>query len=140
MAKAEDDYPVLQQIKDPATQQALRILYDKLRSVKDNASGPIVGSLKPDTKPKLTSQDAGRLFFAKDYNRTFKWTGTAWEDAPAQPERSHIAFFSPTFNPGLGWAPCNGSPVAISTSDARTLVFTPPVLPDFNGQKAWLRL
>jgi len=137
----QDSYPGLPAIADPGTQTAIRTLYDIARALQDNARGPIVGTISPDTKPKtLKESDQGRLFHATDYDRVFVWGGKKWADAPGQPRRQSIAFFPPTFDPGPGWAQCDGSTTKISTPEGRTETLALPVVGDVNGQSAFMRL
>lgn len=82
------------------------------------------GTLSPDQKPTLTSVDEGYRFYSTDFEREYRWSGSAWADSPGQPPRS-IQFFdvAPT---GNGWQICNGSIVTTSTATAGTASITVP--------------
>lgn len=78
-------------------------------------------------KPTLVTGDAGYLFAATDYARVYRWSGSAWADAPGEPARDEVAFFAVA--PGTGWRVCDGSSVSKSTSTAGTTSVT---LPDYS--------
>lgn len=139
---AQDPYPGLGQITDPLLAQALRFVWDRIAVIALNTFGPRAGTLSPDERPALSSPDAGAVFYASDYNRRYRWTGTAWEDDPAAPTRFQIAFFlvAQAPQPGTGWVRCDGTSVRVSTSTGGTDYFQTPVIPAQNGQAAWIRL
>jgi hypothetical protein len=98
---------------------------------------PMRGTLSPDQKPTLGVNDAGFLFYSTDFDRTYRWTGTAWADAPDQPKRGTIAYFPVTihadFAPGTGWQLCDGTAgVTRSTPTGGTTTFTAPDLTTAN--------
>lgn len=62
----------------------------------------------------LTSDDAGYAFYATDFDRLYRWSGSAYADAPGQWPRKAIVDFDVA--PGNGWALCDGSTVTISTA------------------------
>jgi len=135
-------YAFLQTIKDPHVHQALRFVMDQQNATAQIVKGPVSGTLDPDQKPQnLGTKDAGTLFYATDYDRTYKWTGSAWTDAPGSPPRNHTAAFLNSPSPPTGWAICNGQQTSISTTDGRTEFFkTPVVPPDTQGFVTWVRL
>lgn len=77
---------------------------------------PMDGTLSPDQKPTLTTNDDGFRFFSTDFNREYIWSGTAWADAPTAPPRFEIGFFTGTPEPSTGWQLCDGSSVTRSTA------------------------
>lgn len=93
------------------------------------AFGIEYGTLSPDQKPTLTTEDAGYLFGSTDFQRLYKWTGAAWNDAPGQPTRGSIQWFDASahadFVPGAGWALCDGTAsVSRSTPFGNVTTFT----------------
>jgi len=89
--------------------------------------GTIWGTLSPDTKPTtLGPQDVGKLFYAVDFDRTFRWTGYAWVNAPGEDPQCEIRFFSGDQDPGLGWHLCNGATITRSKNDGTTINVTVP--------------
>ncbi len=100
--------------------------------------GMMRGTLGPDTKPtNLTTADTHFLFFSTDYFRAYRWTGSAWEDAPGAPTRFMIAFFGGTPTPITGWQLCDGSTVTRSNSTGGTTAsFT---VPNMISAKRFLR-
>lgn len=83
----------------------------------------------------LTADDAGYLFMATDFDRVYRWTGAAWEDAPGQPAREFIQLFN-TAPTGNGWQLCNGAVgVTISTATGGTTTLT---VPNLNGATTFL--
>lgn len=139
------DYPFVDQIKDEAAQMAVRIVNDKLASLADSAS-PIEGKLSPDERPSpLDQRAAGLLFYSTDFARAFRWTGSAWEDAPGQPERGLVGWFAPPGPPDTaltlpGWASCNGKIVQQTSSDGSLKALQTPAIPASNGLVAYIRL
>lgn len=80
-------------------------------------AGTMRGTLS--AKPTdLTTADAGLLYFATDYARTFRWTGSAWENAPGETAQGAISFFDG--NPGTGWSIADGTTTTFSTATAGT--------------------
>lgn len=73
------------------------------------------GTLDPDEKPTLTTNDVGYLFHSTDFNRLYRWSGTAWADAPGQPARYAVHWFTVAPDPITGWALLDGSTVDVST-------------------------
>ena len=140
MANNNQTYPELNNIKDPAAARVIRTTFDILRNLQDNAKGPSEGTINPDTKPRYGAQDVGRLFYATDFNRIFKWTGTSWTDAPGQDTRGRVSFFPPNTNPGVGWARCNSNNVFSSTPLGNVTKINVGNYPTTNGLIAWIRL
>ena len=141
MGQNSQSYPALERIIDEPTRAALRLTYDRINEVRNTVLQPLRGTLSPDEKPRgLGQQEAGKLFYATDYNRSYRWTGIAWEDAPGTPSRNSVLWFVDNPNPPIGWVPCDGNRYARSTSDGRTEVFLAPLVADSNGQKAWIRV
>jgi hypothetical protein len=97
------------------------------------AFGVQSGTLSPDQKPTLTTSDTGYRFRSTDFAREYRWTGSAWEDAPGQPARGQIVHFPITihadFAPGTGWQLCDGTGgVTRSTPTGGTTTFSAPSL------------
>lgn len=90
--------------------------------------GPMRGTLDPDQKPgSLGTDDAEFLFYSTDFDRTYRWTGSAWADAPGEPPRRMIAFFETA--PSTGWRLCDGTAsVTITTATGGTTTLTVPDL------------
>lgn len=138
-----DTYPGLSQVADSGAQSAIRLVWDRIGLLVLSTTTPTSGTLNPDTKPTgLGPKDAGRIFLATDYNRRYRWTGTAWEDDPAAPTRYQISFFlaGSTPQPTTGWVACDGTTVNASTAAGATESFTTPIIPVLYGQTAWIRL
>jgi hypothetical protein len=130
--------PYLQQIKDPAIYQALRFLGDQVGRL---TRGAFQGTLSPDQRPqRLTAQDAGQEFFATDFARGYRWTGTAWQDLPDAPGRFQCVLFAQAPEPPIGWSPCNGQNTVRSTSSGGVATFTTPNIPFNAGLQYWVRL
>jgi len=72
----------------------------------------------------LTTNDAGYLYYATDYARTFRWTGSVWENAPGDTMQGEVRGF--TIAPGTGWQLCDGSTVTRSTPTGGTTSVTVP--------------
>lgn len=90
---------------------------------------PVEDTISPDNKPAdLNPYDVGFLFYATDFARTFRWNGTAWEDAPGAPARFQLAFFTATPSPSAGWGLCDGGSVTRSTTTGGTTSLTTPDL------------
>lgn len=98
-------------------------------------SGVQAGTLSPDQKPTLTTDDAGYLFASTDFARVFRWSGSVWADAPGDPPRYMIAFFQVA--PSTGWALCDGSSVTVSTSGGGTVGSV--TIPNLTTGKRFLR-
>lgn len=137
---AQLSYPGLSEIKDSVVARAVRLLWDTLYKVEVLAKGPTEGTLSPDTKPRLGSGDVGSLFFATDFNRLYRWTGSTWTDDSTAPPRFQISFFASSPEPVTGWVPCDGRSTIRSTSSGGTAYFTVPVTPSLEGNSAWLRV
>ncbi len=84
----------------------------------------------------LASEDEGYLFDATDYDRVYRWNGSAYADAPGQPARYGITLYdgAPDTN---GWALCDGATVDVSQPDGTE---TSLVLPDLVTGTPFLRL
>lgn len=138
MANNDSLIPQLQQIKDQATVNVLRQMWDILKATQKSSLGPETGLLI-NIPRNLAAIDAGRIYHATDYDRLYRWTGTAWADFGGQVTRLTVAYFPVNTTP-TGWAICNGGPVQISTSDGRTASLTPPTIVNVNNLFAWIRL
>lgn len=91
------------------------------------------GTLSPDQKPTLTTNDTGYLFRSTDFERLYRWSGSAWADAPGQEKRFQVAWFPASIHadavPGTGWQLCDGTAgVTRSTPTGGTTTFTAPDL------------
>ena len=75
----------------------------------------------------LGAGDAGLLFHATDYRRTWRWTGAVWTRADSEDPRQVIWTDE---DPGTGWALANGSASNRTTDTATVEAFT---LPDLIG-------
>lgn len=87
--------------------------------------GMIEGVLA-DIPTGLGTPDMGLLYWVTDFRHLIRWTGTAWEWAPAEDGSGKICVF--LSNPGTGWAACDGSTVTKMNADATTTVVTTPDL------------
>lgn len=82
-----------------------------------------------DQKPTdLNTNDTGFLFSSTDFDRIFKWSGSAWADAPGQPLRFMVSFFTSDTIVIPGWALCDGSSVTRSTGVGGVAAYTVPDL------------
>lgn len=143
MAQQEQPLPGLEQIagKQPEIYQIFRQVWNRISQLSGKVASPLRGTLNPDQKPQLGPEAVDSKFYATDFNRTYRWTGSAWQDAPDAPARFLIAYFAAAPEPSVGWAKCNGASVFRSTSDGRTAFFeVPNVAPDDNGFSAWIRV
>lgn len=78
----------------------------------------------------LGKDDEDFLYYATDFARLFRWTGTAWERAPGEDQTAEIRFFGPVA-PGTGWHLCDGTAGITRTNmDATTSSVT---IPDLRG-------
>lgn len=102
--------------------------------LQEGMGGPY--SANAGSAPSLGADDAGFLWKMADFDRLYRWTGAAWEDAAGQPTRGMIVFF-PFTNPGTGWAICDGGGATISTSSGGTTGITRPNL--VTGENRFLR-
>lgn len=101
------------------------------------AFGVQYGTLSPDTKPTLTSNDTGYRFRSTDFAREYYWTGSAWDDSPGQPARWVVAFSVVNGSLGTGWHKLDGTAsVPYSNADGTTGTTT---LPDFITNKRFAR-
>ncbi len=75
-----------------------------------------------DIPADLGALDRGFRFRATDYNRRWRWTGTAWEraDQAADPHR----YIWTDEDPGTGWVVADGSTITRTKADATTENFT----------------
>lgn len=129
MGANDGAYPYQQLIKDQSTAQALRHAFDAINTLRAQVKGPVRGSLNPDQKPNnLGPADAGVLFYATDFDRSYQWTGSGWVDAPGSPQRGQTAPFLTGMAPSIGWAPCNGTQVTGSTATGGTQLVQTPML------------
>lgn len=133
-------YPGLGQVRDSVISTALRFLWDTVYKVQSIAAGPTEGTLSPDMKPRLGLGDAGTLFYSTDFNRLYRWTGSAWQDDPTAPSRFQVTYFAAPPEPGVGWIPCDGRTTLCSTSSATTTYFQVPVIPVSAGNQAYIRV
>lgn len=137
MPPQRSGFPGLELIRDEQVKNALRLIWDQLHLTNRQ---PIVGTLNPDQRPILGQQQTGQLFLASDFRREYVWNGTGWQDVLGAPERRRISFFNGIPSPQTGWLRCDGSQGSISTADGRTEFYKAPIVPDLNGQHAWVRL
>lgn len=137
---SQDPYPGLGEVKDLPTRTALRFVWDRIAVIVGNTFGPRSGTILPDQRPALGANDTGTIFAATDYNRRYRWTGSAWEDDSQAPARFQIAYFQAGRSPGTGWVRCDGAGANASTSTGTTEYITTPTIPMLNGQPAWIRL
>jgi hypothetical protein len=86
--------------------------------------------------PSLGANDAGFRANATDFDRVYVWSGSAWTDAPGQPTRGTIAYFTSQWGGATGWSLCDGSTVNVSKSDGST---TPVTLPNLTGSNRFIR-
>ena len=93
----------------------------------EGVGGPTLGTLANITTG-LTTDDAGYAYEATDFNRAYRWSGTAWADAPGAPARYEIGSFAAAPEPAAGWALCNGASVTRSTATGGSTAFTTPDL------------
>lgn len=92
------------------------------------------GTLSPDLKPAvLGASDTGFPFFATDFNRSYTWSGSAWDDSPDSPSRAQLVHFDNPPIPAAGWQLCNGSSVNRSTNTGGVTGVT---IPDLIGAGA----
>jgi hypothetical protein len=125
-------------VVDAPTQLALRILLEQDSAIRD-AAVPLRGKLAPDEKPGgLQTADQGLLFYSVDFDRAYRWSGAAWEDAPGQPARGMVAFFA--IDPPIGWLRCDGRAGFGTTADGQVIRRVAPVVAVLNGLAAWVRL
>lgn len=101
------------------------------------AGTPHGGTLSPDTRPSdLGTADAGFEIRATDFDRLYRWTGTAWLDAPGQPPREIVwipAALNAAFVPTTGYQLCDGTAnVRVSLPDGTTVLITVPDLTTAN--------
>jgi hypothetical protein len=68
----------------------------------------------------LTLSDGGFLFRSTDYDRIWRWTGTAWERAPGELPTLFVGLFCEA--PGTGWKLLdgNGNPFTYTKADGTT--------------------
>lgn len=138
---AKGGYPEVERITDQTVKSALRVLWDRVMSLTTIVRGPESGLLLPDQRPpNLGPMDVGREFFSSDFNRSYKWDGSQWQDAPTAPPRFEVAFFASTPEPSIGWVPCDGRRTARSTSDGRVQLFQTPVMTPNSGLQAYIRV
>lgn len=138
----DQSFPGIQQIKDSATQTAIRFVWDKLQALSNTVRTPKSGTLSPDQKPRLSTSEAGAKFFSTDFNREYQWTGRAWIDSPTAPPRGQTAYFDPTLGPApsIGWIACDGRSTPASTSAGGTTYYTTPILPPSGPLRAYIRV
>jgi hypothetical protein len=93
-------------------------------------AGVQYGTLSPDQKPTLTTNDANYRFRSTDFNREYRWNGSSWNDAPGQEPRFKASLFARNGGPenAAGWALCDGSTVTRSTTSGGTTSVTVPDL------------
>lgn len=83
---------------------------------------PMSGTLPPAISP--VARDAGFRYRSTDFDRVYRWTGSAWEDYPGQPTRGIMVFATASL--GTGWHACDGASVTISTATAGITTVTVP--------------
>ena len=96
----------------------------------EGVGGPY--SANAGSAPTLTTDDVGFVWKMADFDRLYRWTGTAWEDAAGQPTRGMIDYFSDLMLPGAWWALCDGSSVTRSTPTGGTTSILVPNLTSVN--------
>lgn len=74
----------------------------------------------------LGAHDAGFLFHATNYLRTWRWTGSAWEYNDGERLPREITWYPGTLP--TGWALCDGSSVTVTNAAAVTGSFPTPNL------------
>lgn len=74
----------------------------------------------------LTTGDAGVLYYATDFARTFEWSGSAWANAKGETPQDVIVFAAAS--PGTGWSLCDGSTATYSTATGSTTSKSKPNL------------
>lgn len=85
----------------------------------------------------LETTDAGFLAYATDYGREYRWSGSAWADAPGAPERGQVVYFNSDLLPNTAfWQLCDGSSTTITTPTGGTTSYT---VPDLVGSNAFIR-
>jgi hypothetical protein len=90
--------------------------------------GLMRGTLSPDQKPTLTTQDAGFQFYSTDFDHTYRWTGTTWEYGDGDECSGHIRWWAQTPQKSSVWALADGSVVTKSTRLGTTVSVTTPNL------------
>jgi hypothetical protein len=93
---------------------------------------PIAGIYRDTLANKPTdlgSNDTGFKFWATNYYRLFRWTGSAWEYAEGELPAKTILWYPDTLP--AGYALCDGSAVSVTASNATAANFTTP---DLTGQ------
>lgn len=119
-------YAAINQVAEGPVRLALQFLIKVLGIIRDTAV-PLRGKLNPDERPtNLTQSDLGLLFYATDYDRVYRWSGTAWEDGPGQPARGMVAFFQTA--PVAGWAVADGRSATMTTSTGGLVQIVTPVV------------
>jgi hypothetical protein len=98
----------------------------------EGSGGPAAGTIANITTG-LTADDVGYLYNATDYNRVYRWNGSAWEDAPGAESRGKIVHFIGAPDPIAGWALCDGAGATSSTSTGGTVGITTPDMIDSNA-------
>ena len=73
----------------------------------------------------LGTNDAGYLYHATDYDRVYRWSGSAYADAAGQPKRGMYVNFEGAVPAGNGWLPANGVAQTQSTATGGTAAVTP---------------
>lgn len=80
---------------------------------------PIHANTLANKPVNLRSQDEGLLFRATDFDRWFRWNGSAWERAPWERITGEVVWT--TVAPGTGWTLCDGNTTRVRTNaDATT--------------------
>lgn len=106
--------------------------------------GPLAGTLANLTTG-LGANDAGFVYYATNFDRVYRWSGSAWADAPGQEPRGQIVYFPASLTdaagnamvPGAGWQLCDGTAgVSISTPIGGTSTIT---VPNLTGSNRFLR-
>lgn len=97
----------------------------------EGVGGPTRGVIGSITG-SLTADDAGYLYYATDFDRVYRWTGSAYEDAPGEPRRGEITYWQDDLLPGTGYALCDGGSYTRSTSTGGTTSWSTPNLTGSN--------
>lgn len=91
------------------------------------------GTLSPDLKPAdLGVNDNGFMFWASDFDRVYRWSGSAWADAPGSERRGQVCYYDDGMVPPVGWALCDGSSVTRTTATGGTTSYAVPDLAPSN--------
>ena len=91
----------------------------------EGMGGPTRGTLANITT-SLGTDDEGYVYHATDFDRTYRWSGSAWADVPGGETRLQIVYFNTS--PAAWWALCDGSTVTRSTGVGGSTSYVTPNL------------